>query len=76
MNASQEQALAKITELMREHFDAAIFVFETDAEEVSDPELLDLSYRYSGTFTNAIGLLEYGKHRLLRELSPGESNAV
>lgn len=68
MTDAQNQALDRITELMREHFDAAVFVFETDSRVDDDPKLLDLSYRNSGTFSQAIGLLEYGKHRMLNQM--------
>lgn len=65
MTTAQEEALDKITELMREHLDAAVLVFETDSGK--DLSMLDLSYRRCGTFSQALGLLEYGKHRLLSE---------
>lgn len=42
MTAAQETALAQITELMREHFDAGLFIFETNSEVADDPKLFDL----------------------------------
>jgi len=67
MTAAQTTALDNITSIMREHFDAAVFVFETDAKEDGDPTLVDLTCRYSGTFSQALGLLEYAKHKILTE---------
>jgi hypothetical protein len=52
---------------MREHFDSALFVFETDAMEDRDPTLCHLSYRTCGTCASSLGLIEYAKHKILRE---------
>jgi len=67
MTAAQSAALDKITEIMREHFDSAVFVFETDANVPEDPKLSDLSYRINGTFCQSLGLLKYAEHRMLSE---------
>lgn len=67
MTAAQTTALEQITELMREHFDAGVFVFETDARQDDDPKLLHLSYRGAGTFSQQLGLLEYARHKMLTE---------
>lgn len=67
MTTAQTSALDRITEIMREHFDSAVFIFETDAEDDSDPTLAHLSYRTSGTFSSAIGLVEYAKHKMLTD---------
>ena len=45
MTITQSQVLERITELMREHFDGAVFIFETDAQKDNDPTLCHLSYR-------------------------------
>lgn len=67
MTAAQTAAMDQITEIMREHFESAVFIFETDAEDPSDPTLTHLSYRCSGTFSAGLGLVEYAKHKMLKD---------
>lgn len=65
MTAAQDSALERITEIMREHFDSAVFIFETDAREDNDPTLCHLSYRCAGTFSQGLGLVRYAEHKML-----------
>lgn len=67
MTDAQTSAMEQITEIMREHFDAAVFIFETDAQKDDDPTLCHLSYRCSGTFSQGLGLVTYAKSKMLRE---------
>lgn len=67
MTAAQQAVCDQIAELMREHFDSAVFVFEVEAGTDSDPTLQHLSYRTAGGFSAGIGLLEYAKNKMLRE---------
>lgn len=67
MTSAQDTALEQITSIMREHFDAAVFIFETDANVDGDPTLAQLSCRYSGTFSQALGLVRYAEHKLLND---------
>lgn len=67
MTSAQTSALEQITEIMREHFDAAVFIFETDAENDDDPKLDHLSYRCSGTFSQGLGLVKYAEHKMLKD---------
>lgn len=67
MTATQDKVLDEITNLMREHFDAAVFIFETDADKPDDPTLYNLSYRCAGTFAQGLGLVDYARHKMLRE---------
>lgn len=67
MTEAQSTALAQITELAREHFDSALFVFETDAEDANDPTKCWLSYRVCGSFATAIGLARYAERKMIRE---------
>lgn len=67
MTVAQTTALLEITEKMREHFDAAVFIFETDAEKADDPTLCHLSYRCAGTFSQALGLVRYAEHKMLKD---------
>lgn len=67
MTTAQQSVLDQITNLMREHFDAAVFIFETDAAKDSDPTLCHLSYRCAGTFAQGLGLVRYCEHKMLKE---------
>lgn len=67
MTSAQDTALEQITNIMREHFDAAVFIFETDASDNEDPTAVTLSCRYSGTFSQALGLVRYAEHKLLND---------
>lgn len=67
MTAAQTSALDQITEIMREHFDSAVFAFETDAQKDDDPTLYNLSYRCCGTFAQGLGLIRYVEHKMLNE---------
>lgn len=67
MTTTQSQVLEQITELMREHFDGAVFIFETDAQKDDDPTLCHLSYRCAGSFAQGLGLVEYAKHKMLND---------
>lgn len=67
MSDAQTAAMDQITEIMREHFESAVFIFETDADDKSDPTLCHLSYRCSGTFSACLGLVEYAKHKMLKD---------
>jgi hypothetical protein len=67
MTAAQQTVLEKITKLMREHYDSAVFIFEVEAGTDNDPTLQHLSYRTAGSFSSAIGLCEYCKDKMLHE---------
>lgn len=67
MTTTQQSVLDQITNLMREHFDAAVFIFETDAQKDDDPTLYNLSYRNAGTFAQGLGLVRYCEHKMLNE---------
>lgn len=67
MTAAQQTALEQITEKMREHFDCAVLIFETDAQDSDDPKLHHLTYRVSGTFAQCLGLVRYAEHKMLTE---------
>lgn len=71
MTTTQTQVLEQITELMREHFDGAVFIFETDARQDDDPTLCHLSYRCAGTFAQALGLVDYARHKMLNHDDEG-----
>ena len=67
MTDAQTAAMDQITEIMREHFESAVFIFETDGNDPDDPTLTNLSYRCSGTFSAGLGLVEYAKHKMLTD---------
>ena len=67
MTDIQKTVLDEITEKMREHFDSAVFIFETDAAKDDDPTLVHISYRTSGSFCAGLGLLEYCKDKMLND---------
>lgn len=67
MTAAQTAAMDQITEIMREHFESAVFIFETDANDSSDPTLYHLSFRTAGTFSSALGLVRYAEHKMLKD---------
>lgn len=67
MTTAQTSAMDQITEIMREHFESAVFVFETDAKNPADLTLYHLSYRCAGTFAAALGLVRYVEHKMLNE---------
>jgi hypothetical protein len=67
MTAAQFEALDRITELMREHFDAAVFVFEAEVDEVDEPQVCQVSFTTSGSFCATVGLLEYARHKLMHD---------
>lgn len=67
MTSAQTSAMDQITEIMREHFESAVFIFETDADDRNDPTLFHLSYRTAGTFSSALGLVRYAEHKMLRD---------
>jgi hypothetical protein len=67
MTAAQQSALDRITEIMREHFDSAVFAFEVEAGTDANPTLQHLSYRTAGSFSAGLGLLEYVKNEMLHD---------
>jgi hypothetical protein len=62
MTNAQRDAIEKIRDIMREHFDAGLAVLTTDTEndEITATELI-----FHGGYDRGIGLAEIGKIRLL-----------
>lgn len=65
MTDAQHSALDRISEIMREHFDSAVFIFEVDAGTDEDPTLRQLSYATSGSYSSSLGLVVHAKDRML-----------
>lgn len=64
MTDAQNQALEEIKGLMREHFDAAVFIFEN--EDPNSTMGWETNYTSSGgSFASSIGLVRYAEHRML-----------
>lgn len=68
MTAAQEEALKRIMEISREHFDASVFVAlgevtkeEGEAEGINPDKAGDHQYVYHGGAAASIGLLEMAK---------------
>ena len=62
MSEPQSAALKKITEIMREHFQSAIFVCEGEGDESNSEHL---TYATCGTWTASLGLVVYAQDQLL-----------
>lgn len=67
MTDAQHSALDRISEIMREHFGAAVFIFEVDAGTDEDPTLQQLSYATSGSYSSSLGLVAYANDRMLHD---------
>lgn len=64
MTDAQNEALEQVKRLMREHFDSAVFIFES--EDPSTSQGWDTNYTTSGgSFSSSIGLVRYAEHRML-----------
>lgn len=67
MTAAQEQAIEKIQDLVREHFDSGLILVESEDER---------DIQWHGGFSAAIGNCEIAKRRLLLRLDNEESKDV
>lgn len=65
MTEAQTQALARIEEIMREHFSAGIIVVAGEVAESDTSE--DIRCTYHGGYAASIGLLELGKLQVWRK---------
>lgn len=63
MTTPQSQALEQIKRLMREHFDAALFVYEV--ENPNSTTEWELEYTGVGSHAASLGLASYAEHTML-----------
>lgn len=67
---AQEAALDKAWDLIKEHFDNAVLIIETEVEQSNTPDNFFVT-SYHGGVSLCIGLMERAKHRLIQKaLSP------
>lgn len=59
MTDAQKSAKDKVWDIIKEHFDHAVLLIETEAEEDTDRIFI---CNYHSGITTAIGLCERGKH--------------
>jgi hypothetical protein len=64
LTGAQNEAINKAWELLREHFEAVIIAYDTEAVTGTDR---CQSWNYHGGLLRAIGLAEYVKHEALEE---------
>jgi len=68
MTDAQNDALNQIRKLMREHFDASIFIWENEDENTAMG--WETSYTTAGGgFAASLGLVRYAEHQILNPQS-------
>lgn len=68
MTDAQLETLAKVEELLREHFESVLLVLNTRVEEDDNKEVTKVCW-HGGSYT-ALGLAEYAKKYLLDYTKP------
>lgn len=67
MTDAQTSAPESIKEIMREHFESAVFVCEGEG---SEDHAEQLTYCTSGKWSSALGLIRYCENELLKDEEP------
>jgi hypothetical protein len=69
MNVAQLDAIERVLDIMREHFDAGVVVLTSDIEAPnSGEEKTATEIAWHGGKDRAIGLLKIGEFRILRKI--------
>lgn len=63
MTAAQQETLDQIKKLMREHFETAIFIYETEDE--NNATTSELEYSGVGSFASSIGLVRVAEAKMM-----------
>lgn len=67
MTDAQEAAIKKVSEICREHFSAAVCVFEGEAVNVENPDsVADITSIYHGGYASSIGLIRIAELKVYK----------
>lgn len=67
MTAAQKDALERLLDILREHFEGGVVVVQTENESAND----EIQVSWHGGYANACGLLDLGKARIVEERQRG-----